>query len=66
MKSPEPSTSANERLAYSVEEAAEMYGVSRGFVWQRIRNGGLPVKRVGRRVLILRRDLTAFFEKDSA
>lgn len=39
-----------------------MYSVSKGFLWARIRQGVLPVKRVGRRVLILNADLVEFFE----
>jgi len=39
-----------------------MYGVSKGFLWKRISKGLLPVKRVGRRVLLFDEDLVAFFE----
>lgn len=52
----------NTRRAYSVQEAADLYSVSKGFLRLRIRNGLLPVKRIGRRVLILHTDLIAFFE----
>ena len=51
------------RRAYSVAEAAAMYSVSKSFLWQSIRAGRLPVRRVGRRVLILDADLVMFFEK---
>lgn len=50
------------RRAYGVREAAQLYSVSRGFLWNRIRAGELPVKRAGRRVLVLHDDLTQFFE----
>lgn len=44
-----------------------MYSVSKSFLWKLIRDGSLPVKRVGRRVLIFDPDLVAFFEgKDGA
>jgi excisionase family DNA binding protein len=52
------------RRAYGVAEAAQLYSVSRGFLWKRIQDGALPVKRAGRRVLILHANLVAFFEGD--
>lgn len=39
-----------------------MYGVSKGFIRERISSGALPAKRAGRRVLLLHPDLVAFFE----
>jgi excisionase family DNA binding protein len=50
-----------ERRAYGVQEAADLYGVSRSFMWTQIRKGAVPVQRLGRRVLILDADLRAFF-----
>jgi hypothetical protein len=50
-----------ERRAWSVEEAAALYGVSKGFIWGQIRNGTIPIQRVSRRVLILDRELRKFF-----
>jgi excisionase family DNA binding protein len=54
-----------ERRAWSVEDAAAMYGISKGFIWNQIRSGVIPIQRVGRRVLILDRELRKFFNDPS-
>jgi excisionase family DNA binding protein len=63
MEYPQVSRKEGSRLAYGVTEAAALYGVSKGLLRKFIREGRLPVKRVGRRVLILAPDLFAFFDR---
>lgn len=60
------STSITKRRAWSIPEACAIYGVSKGFLRQRIRDGHLPARKVGRRVLILDADLVNFFESGKA
>ena len=40
------------RATITVEEAAEVLGVSRGLAYEAVRTGDLPALRIGRRVLI--------------
>jgi excisionase family DNA binding protein len=49
-----------EKLAYSVKEAATASGISKSLVYQKIKAGELPAKRLGVRTLILADDLQAF------
>jgi excisionase family DNA binding protein len=52
------------RRAWSITEAANIYGVSKGFVLRRIKQGDLPTRKVGRRRIILDADLMACFESE--
>lgn len=49
-----------EKLLFSKDEATEILGVSLGRLNQSIYSGEIPVKRIGRRVLIPRSSLEAF------
>lgn len=40
-------TTKIDRLAYSVDNAAEMYDVSRDTIMRAIKSGKLPAKRIG-------------------
>jgi excisionase family DNA binding protein len=42
----------NEPLTMTVEEAAELLGVSRGLAYEAARRGELPTIRLGRRLLV--------------
>jgi excisionase family DNA binding protein len=53
---PEPGPPA-ERLAYSVDEAARLTGLSRDLFYDEMRRGNLPYLKVGRRRLITRQHL---------
>jgi len=53
-------TGGADRLAWSVEELTAKLGVSKGFLRGLIKSGKLPHKKLGRRVLILDRDLQVF------
>jgi excisionase family DNA binding protein len=60
------STCITVRRGWSISEAANIYGVSRGFLLNHIRQGELIARKIGRRVIILDSDLVRFFgsEKD--
>jgi excisionase family DNA binding protein len=49
-----------ERLAYSVDEAARLTGLSRDLLYNQMRQGNLAYIKVGRRRLITRRHLEEF------
>jgi excisionase family DNA binding protein len=49
-----------DRKAYSVQELARLYPLSRGFLRGEIRQGKLRVRRFGRRVLILKEDWDSY------
>lgn len=46
-----------DRLTLTVEEAAELLGISRAFAYQLVARNELPSLRLGRRVVIPRRAL---------
>ncbi len=50
----------DERLAYSVEEAAQLTGLSRDLLYDEMRRGNLASVKVGRRRLITRQHLQQF------
>jgi excisionase family DNA binding protein len=56
---PEPGAPA-ERLAYSVDEAAHLTGLSRDLLYDEMRRGKLSYIKVGRRRLITRQHLEQF------
>ena len=56
---PEPDPPA-ERLAYSVDEAARLTGLSRDLLYDEMRRGHLSFIKVGRRRLITRQHLQQF------
>lgn len=43
---------AYDRLTYTVDEVAEMLGISRGLAYEMVRRGELPSIRLGRRLLV--------------
>jgi excisionase family DNA binding protein len=49
----------------TVEEAAEVLGVSRGVAYEAARDGSLPVLRLGRRMIVPLARLRAMLETDS-
>ena len=56
---PQPDPPA-ERLAYSVDEAARLTGLSRDLLYDQMRIGNLAYLKVGRRRLITRQHLEQF------
>ena len=51
---------ATGRLAYSVDEAAHLTGLSRDLLYDQMRRGNLSYVKVGRRRLITRQHLEQF------
>jgi len=49
-----------ERLAYSVDEAAAITGLSRDLLYDQMRTGRLAYLKIGRRRIITRQHLDAF------
>ncbi len=58
---PEPGPPAD-RLAYSVDEAARLTGLSRDLLYDQMRRGNLTYIKVGRRRLIARQHLEQFLD----
>ena len=58
--SPPISDRLTDRLAYSVEEAARITGLSRDLLYAEMRAGRLAYLKVGRRRIITRQHLEAF------
>ena len=56
---------SDERLAYSVDEAAQITGLSRDLLYDQMRTGRLAYLKVGRRRIITRQHLEAFLTKAS-
>ncbi len=47
-------------LAYSVAQASKLAGVGRSHLYEEIKAGRLPVRKAGRRTLVLASDLSAW------
>jgi excisionase family DNA binding protein len=56
---PQPDPAAG-RLAYSVDEAARLTGLSRDLLYDQMRQGNLAYLKIGRRRLITRQHLEQF------
>jgi excisionase family DNA binding protein len=52
----------HERQAYSPDEAAELYGVGRSFIYEQIATGMLLAKKAGTRTLIKASILEIWFD----
>lgn len=55
---------ADKSLVLTVEEAAELLGISRGLAYELVRRRELPAIRLGRRLVVPRRRLLALIEGD--
>jgi len=55
--------SGQERLAYSMREAAEAIGICERSVWQVIKDGRLKAIKIGRSVRITREELLRFLRE---
>jgi excisionase family DNA binding protein len=55
-----------ERLTVTIEEAAAILGIGRTLAYEAVRRGELPAVRVGRRLLVPIRQLTALVNGDAA
>ncbi len=51
-----------ERLTVTVPEAGRILGISRGQAYEMARTGGIPVVRLGKRLVVPRKKLMAMLE----
>lgn len=49
-----------DRLVYTVEEAATLLGISRSFAYEAVQKGDIPSMRIGRRILVPKAALERF------
>jgi excisionase family DNA binding protein len=54
-----------QRIAWSLGEISDATGLSLGFLRNDVRRGTLPIRKFGRRVLVLDEDLKAYLSKGS-
>jgi len=55
-------SSPNDKIAYSVKEASTIANVGRSTLYLAINDGALPIKKFGRRTLILHEDLVTWLK----
>jgi hypothetical protein len=53
-----------EKFTWSLAEISDSTGLSVAFLRNEVRRGTLQVKKFGRRVLVLKKDLNAYLEGD--
>jgi excisionase family DNA binding protein len=58
-------TKTENKIAFGLAEISELTSVSVGMLRKEIRNGRLPVKRCGRRVLILKEDFMNYLNGEN-
>ena len=56
-------TNQNRKLAHSIAEFAQLSGLGRSFLYEQIKSGHLPVRKAGRRTLILHDEGQAWLAK---
>jgi excisionase family DNA binding protein len=49
-----------DRLVFTVEEAAQLLGISRSFAYEAVQRGDIPSMRIGRRILVPKAALQRF------
>jgi excisionase family DNA binding protein len=49
-----------DRLVFTVEEAAQLLGISRSFAYEAVQRGDVPSMRIGRRILVPKAALQRF------
>ena len=54
------------RLVFTVEEAAQLLGISRSFAYEAVHRGEIPSMRIGRRILVPKAALQRFLDSPSA
>ena len=55
-----PSEPYRNRLVYSIADITKLVGLGRTFVYEQIKEGRLPIRKAGRRTLVLDADLRAW------
>ncbi len=58
-------TQTQERIAWSLADIAKQTGLSLGYLRNEVRAKRLPVRKFGRRVLVLNNDLQSYLESGS-
>jgi len=58
-------SSSTDKIAWSIAEISEVTGLSIGYLRNEVRRGNLPVKKFGRRILVLHKDLETYLEAGS-
>jgi len=51
------------RLVFTVEEAAQLLGISRSFAYEAVQRGDIPSMRIGRRILVPKAALQRLLEQ---
>lgn len=64
-RSDRPSGTTVVRLTYTVDELADVLGLSRGVTYASLRDGTIPSERIGRRWVISRRRIRAWLDGQS-
>jgi excisionase family DNA binding protein len=60
----EPASLDDDKLTYTLAEAASRLGISTSLAYEAAHRGELPVCRIGRRILVPRAALLRFLEQD--
>ena len=55
-----------EKLTYSVQEAAEVVGISTSRMYQLVKTTGFPVVQIGRRLRVSKKGLERWVEEQAA
>ena len=63
--SPGVATPVEQRLVYTVEEAATLLGISCSFAYEAVQRGDVPSMRIGRRILVPKAALQRYLESAS-
>lgn len=61
-----PNDTVPDRLGYSIEEFAERVGIGRTLAYQAALRGEIPTRRIGRRLIVPKAALDAWFSGDDA
>ncbi len=55
-------TNTAEKLAYTVDAAADAIGVSRGMIYNLFKSGDITPRKAGRRTLVMRDELARYLD----
>ena len=55
-----------ERMTYTVDEVAQVLGVSRGIAYEQVRGGEIPARRLGKRWVIPKTQFHAWLDGGAA
>jgi excisionase family DNA binding protein len=53
----------DERLTFTIEEAAKVLGIGRQLAYDRVKTGEIPVIKIGRRLLVPKKALEKLLEQ---